>query len=503
MTHTREEGNLIDHILAAGSAGPERLDEIGDQIASRIIDDYRLQGAPPRDVVDALCGLASSDDEADRTAGVALVFTRLVERLSDAFDPDLAILYDAVFSQIIDDQRHRPEGVALDAALDRFGLRNEEDIHKRRQRLREAGPVPVRVPPRLVVALSRVTVGADVAITSVILGRVRDVWPDTPVVLVGPRRVGDLFAADPGIRMLGAPYPRHGSLNDRLLSWVELLDALRTLTGEDISDVLFLDPDSRLTQLGLLPMSARDDACRVFESRSEGSGGGQSLGELAARWAETVFPWNRRRTSPSLRLEAAHLERGRVAVGQLRGPDRRRVVAVSFGVGGNQDKRSGEAFEIGLLETLIREGHGIVLDRGIESDLTASERVLTALRDRGTVVVEMREGEMSEEGLRTDGTDRAGRIDVLAWDGGVGVFSAMIDASDLYVGYDSAFQHIAARLGVPVLAVIERSPNPRFRQRWYPWSQQPVRVIPLEPGQAGVALSDQARLAIRELLPAD
>lgn len=497
MTHAREGRHLIDRIHAAGTAGSAQLSETGDQVVSHVIDEYRLHGTPPRDVVEALCQLASSDDEADRRAAVALIFTRLVERLSDAFDPEPAILYDAVFSQIIDHQRHRPEGAGLDGALTRFGLRSEGDILRRRRRLREAGPAPVTVPPRLVVALSRVTVGADVAITSVILGRVRHVWPETPVVLAGPRRVGELFAADPGIRMLEAPYPRHGTLIDRLLTWVRLLDALGTATGQDDSGVLYLDPDSRMTQLGLLPTSGNDSACRVFESRSEGMGGSESLGELAARWAERVVPSNRGWRRPALRLRASHLERGREAVARLRGPDERKIISVSFGVGGNSEKRSGEAFEVDLLEALIGEGHGIVLDRGVDSDLTTSERVLEALRARGAVIVELKEA----EGSRTEGggADPAGRIDVLAWDGGLGVFSAMIGASDLYVGYDSAFQHVAARLGVPVLAVIERSPNPRFRQRWRPWSEQPVRVVP-EEGAACDPLRDQARKAVEALL---
>jgi hypothetical protein len=498
MTQAREAQALIEAILAAGGAQSDRLNEIGDQVALRVIDEYRLRGEPPRNLVDALCSLASSRDEADRRAAVTLIFTRLVERLSDGFDPDLAVLYDAVFSQIIDHQRRRPEGRPLDAALSRFGIGNEDDMRKRRQRLRETGPVPVTAPPRLVVTLSRVTIGADVAITSVILERIRSVWPATPVVLVGPRRVEDLFADDPGIRVLETPYPRHGSLTDRLLIWAQLLDALRIVTGEDTSNVLFVDPDSRLSQLGLLPMSEEDDACRVFESRSEGAGGSESLGALASRWAETVFPSNRKTTLSSLRLKAVHLERGRRAVARLREQGRRRVVSISFGVGGNPEKRSGEAFEIGLVEALIRDGHGVVLDRGVDSDLAASERVVTALRSQGVIVEDM-----NEEGPRGDQADGAGAIDILAWDGGVGGFSAMIGASDLYVGYDSAFQHIAARLGVPVLAIIERSPGPRFRARWRPWSQEPVRVIPGDSGQAGVSLEDQAGQAVRQLLAGD
>jgi ADP-heptose:LPS heptosyltransferase len=75
--------------------------------------------------------------------------------------------------------------------------------------------------------------------------------------------------------------------------------------------------------------------------------------------------------------------------------------------------------------------------------------------------------------------------DVLAHHGPVGPFAALAGASDLYVGYDSGFQHIAAAQGVPVVDVFVNPPNALFPMRWRPHSTAPAIAVRIADDPAG------------------
>jgi len=53
--------------------------------------------------------------------------------------------------------------------------------------------------------------------------------------------------------------------------------------------------------------------------------------------------------------------------------------------------------------------------------------------------------------------ERAG-VEATFWDGSFAGFASIIAASRLYVGYDSAGQHIAAAAGVPLVSVFAGFP---------------------------------------------
>ncbi|MGH9844701.1 MAG: glycosyltransferase family 9 protein, partial [Blastocatellia bacterium] len=67
--------------------------------------------------------------------------------------------------------------------------------------------------------------------------------------------------------------------------------------------------------------------------------------------------------------------------------------------------------------------------------------------------------------------------DVITWDGGIGAFAGLIAASDQYVGYDSAGQHIAAGLRTPTLTIFVNSNSQKFAERWRPYGPGLIRVI--------------------------
>src|SRR5205807_199439 len=111
--------------------------------------------------------------------------------------------------------------------------------------------------------LSRVSLGADIAVTSVVLDAAKKRFPSAEIYFAGLRKGWDLFAADSRINHLPVSYGRSGTLHERLAVWPALRDAL------SIPRSIVIDPDSRLTQLGLLPVCSEEDYY-FFESRSYG-----------------------------------------------------------------------------------------------------------------------------------------------------------------------------------------------------------------------------------------
>ena len=121
-----------------------------------------------------------------------------------------------------------------------------------------------------VYVLSRITLGADVAVTSVVLDAMKRRFPDAEICFVGPSKNAELFLDDPRILPISVVYGRSALLLDRLVAAKELQDIL------DDPASLVIDPDSRLTQLGLIPVC--DDARYFFfESRAYGGDSDESL----------------------------------------------------------------------------------------------------------------------------------------------------------------------------------------------------------------------------------
>ena len=282
------------------------------ELAADVLDRC-VAGAPPRELPPEL---------AEEPCAKAL-FGILVEGLADRFEPSLCDAYARLFAQAV--AQARPEQQA-DALAARYR-------HVRQVR-------PIDSPPRRVVVLSRVTLGADVAVTSVLLSAAKRRFPQASLVFAGPRKNYELFAADRRITHAPVEY-RRGGLRERLAIW----DDLKALLADD--DTLVLDPDSRLTQLGLLPVCP-EDRYRLFESRAYGADSCRALPELAASWAEET-------------LGVADA-RPYISIGPLQAT--RPYITVNLGVGENPAKRLPDPFEEKLLRLLAATGLPIVVDKG-------------------------------------------------------------------------------------------------------------------------------------------
>lgn len=354
------------------------------------------------------------------------LFRVVVERLADLFEPRLCDVYAELFSEII-------EHVSPDIKA--------ADLVARYRRIRRPRIFSGEV--RTVFVLSRVTLGADVAITSVLLDAAKRRFPDARIILVGTRKSWDMFAGDPRIEHLPASHVRSGSVSDRLAPWAGLKRALSE------PDSIVIDPDSRLTQLGLLPVCPEENYF-FFESRGYGGEGDDALPVLAARWARETFGIDRARrfVAPAHSIDIPG----------------RPFVTMSFGVGENPAKRVGETFEAQLVAHVSRAGMHVLIDQGAGGE--EAERVSRAIANSKVP---------------------ADRVRIFS--GPFGQFAAAIAKSDLYIGYDSAGQHVAAACAVPLLSIFAGYPSERFFSRWRPLSGSTAEVIKVQPSDPAEALT--------------
>jgi ADP-heptose:LPS heptosyltransferase len=321
------------------------------------------------------------------------LFGILVEGLGDRFEPALCDIYARLFSQAI------PGADVV-----------------RYQRVRQ--PRRVAKEPARVIVLSRVTLGADVAVTSVLIAAAKQRFPDAEIVFAGPRKNFEMFAADPRLTHAPVEY-RRGSLSQRLAVW----DELKALAAPP--DTLVLDPDSRLTQLGLLPV-CDEDRYHLFESRRYGRDSDFNLPTLAAQWSQETMG------VPNAAPYVA-------PVGQASGLSTAPYIAVSLGVGENPAKRLPDPFESELL-ALLSARAPLVIDKGAGG----------------------------EEAARVERAAALSGAQATFWEGSFAGFAQIIAGSSLYVGYDSAGQHVAAACGVPLISVFAGFPSLRMFHRWRP-----------------------------------
>ena len=489
--------------IEKGAPAESGARELAAQFLSRISED----GVYSRESINALCGRAVSEDKASAKAATRAVFTSLIEPLADCFDPRAVSVYNRVFAQLIDCCRRTDAGRALARELAGFKIFGEQDLVARAERLRSVtrlqGLAGRRDEIKRVAVLSRVTLGADVAVTSVIIERLKREFPKAEVALVGGRKAAELFGGDSRLYFKEIDYLRSGTLVERLMSWVELAGRVRELTDKLKPDqCLIVDPDSRLTQLGLLPL---EGSYIFFPSREYGYDTRRSLGELASAWLNEIFG-GEETVLPRLSLKSSDRAAAAALVKQMRRRGTRRVVTINFGVGENALKRIDDEFEQSLVAGLIEEGASVIFDKGAGEDETrrADAVIRHAARlsrgRRPARVLEIDEASLPDL-LNSDELD----ADLLTWSGRVGLLAALIAESDLYIGYDSAGQHIAAAAGVPCIDVFAGFGSPRMLERWRPTGPAPSQVIAVDTinGQAntGAVLSDSLRLA-KEMLKA-
>jgi ADP-heptose:LPS heptosyltransferase len=494
------------------------MESLPEQLVAEFLSEYRASSVYLRDRIARLAELATCDDIETAESATRAVFTSLVERLADSFEPEAVTLYNRAFAQVIQACRLDPRSAQLDHELEELGLPGEEDLIARADKLRVVsrltGPGNRADNIRRVIVLSRVTLGADVAITSVIIERMKLSFPAAEIVLVGGTKAPELFGGDPRVRFKEIAYRRAGTTIERLLTWIDLLGCVRESTeGLTRSEYLIVDPDTRLTQLGLLPVEGPDLTLRgshprepdlaaqareylFFPSREYGSGSTQSLSGLTSIWLDAVFGESVT-TYPRVSLRSNDIEAARNPLNRIRRGSRP-IITINFGVGENQLKRVGGDFEASLVARLIQEGAAIVLDKGAgEDEISRADAVIaeaTGIERGGRRVHAV---EINEKSLAGAASSEQIEADVVVWNGRIGMLAGLIGESDLYIGYDSAGQHIAAALGVKCIDVFAGYSSPRMLERWRPTGRAETRIVAVDTLRSGGSPNDVVSEVLR------
>jgi ADP-heptose:LPS heptosyltransferase len=458
--------------LRDGSASDEQLVHLSRQVALAFLDHYYQDGQYEQDYISLLCemAMAFAGSERNRIASGAL-FGIVVENLCDDYEQIQLPMYNSIMAQIVSYCRRQPAGRYMDKILNSFGLYTAKDLLNRANRVHAQSYHTRREHrPKRIYILSRVTIGADVAIVSVMVQQLVLRFPDAEIVIFGGPKLTEIFGGNQQIRICEATYPRQGTLMERFDCWRSILEQLKEenkKSGKD--DVILIDPDSRLSQLGVLPLVS-EDRYLYFNSHATEPGMDEAcMAEITNYWANSVLGGSHFCT-PRLWLEKSLRSQGNKTVDLLRRASAAWIVAVNLGVGGNQRKRVGREFEIRLLLRLLREPNTVVLlDKGFGlEEHTEFEAIAAALQSKGVDMAQMRVGD-AVPGDFSHG--------VLGVESTIGQMAALIGASDEYIGYDSACQHIAAAQGIPTTTVFAGTNNPAFIRRWSAYGDTHCHVI--------------------------
>ncbi len=452
------------------------LGHLSKQIALSFLDKYFYNDLYERQYIDTLCDMATfSNDDNINKIGSSALFGIIIEGLCDDFEELQTETYNQVMSDIISFCRDLPNGEFLNQQLNHFNLSSDISILNRIENIRldSCSFRHIEKTPKKIVVLSRVTIGADVAITSVIVQKIKILFPNTDIIIVGNNKLKDIFGADKDVEIAVVKYTRRGGLVERLSSWHAVLDVINDVT-KDINDdeMLLIDPDSRLSQLGVLPI-VNDKQYLFFNSRGDSSyPKNMSISELTNFWldnvlGETAFCY------PKILIDKVQSCKSANLAKNLRERNCKNIIAINFGVGGNSRKMLTSQFEIKLILSLLKEPNTVILlDKGFgEDELLRSNKILQTVKDNNFNVIDTPFDNTND--IHID----SGLIGIMS---GIGENASLIQQCNEFIGYDSACQHIAAALGIETYTIFAGSNNPRFVKRWNATGKNQTEVIHID-----------------------
>jgi hypothetical protein len=448
------------------------LKRLSRQIAYSFLDYYLKDCYYKKEYIDLLCEMTTfSDDPQLNNPGAQALFGIILESLCDDFEELQTVTYNKVMTQVISYCRNIPAGKELDLALKDFGIHSSQDLFDRitKTRTDESSLSPKRF-VRKILLLSRVTIGADVAITSVIIQRLSKIFSEAEIVLIGEGRLEEVYGGNSRIAIRKVPYSRKGGLIERLSSWHLVLRAIhREIVSCPLEETILVDPDSRLSQLGVLPLIPLDNYF-FFDSRSDTSFNRKmSMAELANSWVNKLVGAEES-CYPKVWIPESYLGCAAQFCVRLRENGAQRIVVVNFGVGGNPRKRVGRLLEERLLLTLLDEPHTVILlDKGFgEEELVYSNSLIGSIKEQGYSVGHT---------LFDSQDDLQIKWGIVGVQSRLGEVAALIAKCDEFIGYDSACQHIAAAVGTPCLTIFAGSNNMRFIRRWSAYGPNSSHII--------------------------
>lgn len=449
-----------------------QLRPLARQIAYAFMDAYLKDCHYEDRYIDLLCEMTThwKDSSLNAIAAQAL-FRIIIESLCDEFEDLQTETYNRVMTQVISFCRKLSQGNELDQCLNNFELYLPDDLLERIQRIRSSD-TQKRLPQHIkkILLLSRITIGADVAITSIVLQRLARLYPQAEIVLIGDDKLSDIYATNSRVQIRSVHYNRKGGLLERLASWHRVLEIVQQeLARSSYDQTILMDPDSRLSQLGVLPLISTE-RYYFFDSRSDAAlNRRMSMAELTNMWLDQVtgahdFCYPRVWLASQNMKKAASLCKTLKASGALN------IITINFGVGGNPRKRLGNKFEHKLIESLLQEPQTVILlDKGSgEKEGRYIHKLMNSAQKEGYRVLHRTFDTCDDIHITTG---------VIGIETHIGEIAALIAHSDEYIGYDSACQHIAAAVQTPCLTVFAGSNNMRFIRRWSAFGKNRCRIV--------------------------
>ncbi|MHC4325519.1 MAG: glycosyltransferase family 9 protein, partial [Planctomycetota bacterium] len=443
--------------LKKSSLPEDELSRLSRRVAFSFVDRYYQNGSFEPEYIDLLCEMATSfsDMRLNNLAASAL-FEIIVEKLCDDYEEMPVEIYSRLMSQVITYCRGVPAGAELDKRLTDFGISSYDDLHDRSNYVHSREyRHDIEKPPEKIILLSRVTIGADVAILSVIVQRLSKIFPRAEIVIIGSDKLSGIFGGNSEIRIHPLNYARRGGLFERFSSWhatSEILAGEMPLDSEE--NILLIDPDSRITQLGILPLTHHDNYLFFNSRKCASSARNARMAELANRWIDSVFGVSGF-SFPRIWTPSSVAKQARNMAGRIKAAGCRRLITMNFGVGNNPRKRLDLDFEKKLLVEILKTPQTVVLlDRGFgEDELSRSDSLISHLQDQGHQTASARFEDSEYPGISHG---------IVGVECSIGEIAALISECDEFIGYDSACQHIAAAAQTPTLTIFAGSNNKSF-----------------------------------------
>jgi len=478
--------------------------------------EYHSKGKFAVETLDLIIDAAISHDLEHARIGTGILFTGVIEPLSDTFlVRDRDILH-KVLAHLIARLRLLPQAKQFHQKLNRWGLSDETGLLNRMERLALDKPFdPASIGKvKKVFIPSRVTLGADVLLNSPVIEKMKQRFPGAEIVFLGDEKNGSLLKGDqPLVRIHPIRYSRRDVLLNRFLIWLNVIRALEQEVREldQGEDYIVVNTDSRLLQSGLLPiLSPGKEKNRYFfwkPSVHREAWQGTSQAEDLLQWLEftfgTALPVER--IYPRIYFQAED-DAFAGNISKMLDPARKKsVVSMSFGVGGNQEKRvkySSEIvsrFEIGLIRKLLLDGVTLILDKGNgKEEFDQASAVMQAVGEMGFEMVEVSEDSPALTGL-TSGKAVSRDARLIVFRGSIRKFASLINLSDIFIGYDSLGQHLAGALGRDVISIFSGYHSDLFPERWKPLGSGTIRLVKAQSGPFSLERQDELAVEVFEL----
>ena len=445
------------HRVKTASPEGRSMERVVNAIADSFWDNYYQELAINPDYLELLCEIATfRKNPAVALYGSNVIFKKIIEELCDSFDEFDTETYRRVMAQIIDFCRKLPLAGQFDRKLSNFGMISAAALLERSRRLYTQRPRRFEgVHAKKVIILSRVTIGADIAITSIVVRKLMEVCTDAEFIIIGNAKLNELFGANRRIKIANLAYSKKEILIDKLMKWIDVLDIIeKESRGCKKEDIIVIDPDSRLSQLGILPCI--EDNYYWNSRRILPSNGSPSFTADTNRWINCMIE-DDTILEPTVWLKPQYKTEANERVGYLRQSGASKVIVVNFGVGGDTDKQVDVHFEQKVLSHILSIGNvAVLLDKGVsKEEASRADHLANQLGGRELPPI--------QNALSSDPFPGPGLYTVTT---SIGQISGLIAAADGYIGYDSACQHIAAAVNTNCITIFVTKKSVRFVNRW-------------------------------------